>query len=78
MVFSLSNYSSKFPVDTLPITYWKARCGKLLILLLAFKLIAAAISACAFLGVGIGVGLIFGSLVQTLGRNPTQQHELVR
>jgi len=48
------------------------------ILLLAFKLIAAAISSIAFLGVGIGVGLIFGSLVYSIGRNPTQQQELTR
>ena len=47
-------------------------------LILGFKLVASAISCSAFIGVGIGVGLIFASLVHSISRNPSQQHELTR
>ena len=35
------------------------------------KLIAAAIALMPFLGVGIGLGLIFSSYNEAIGRNPT-------
>ncbi|MCP4990330.1 MAG: hypothetical protein GY928_31125 [Colwellia sp.] len=47
-------------------------------LILGFKLVASAITCCAFIGVGVGVGLIFASLVYSISRNPSQQHELTR
>ena len=37
--------------------------ARYLILVLGAKLIAGAISSCAFIGVAVGVGLIFSSLV---------------
>ena len=36
----------------------------------AIKLLAAAIALTPIIGVGIGLGLIFGSYMQALGRNP--------
>ena len=47
-------------------------------LVLGFKLIAGAISSSAFIGVAIGVGLIFASLVYSIARNPSQRDELLR
>ena len=47
-------------------------------IVLGFKLVASSITACSFIGVGIGVGLIFASLVYSIGKNPSQQHELTR
>ena len=48
------------------------------ILLLGFKLLAGALSSCAFIGVAIGVGLVFASLVYSIARNPAQKNELLR
>ena len=48
------------------------------LLILGFKLVAASITACAFIGVSIGVGLIFGSLVYSISRNPAIVFELTR
>ncbi len=48
------------------------------VLILGFKLIAASITACAFIGVSIGVGFIFGSLVYSISRNPALIVELTR
>jgi len=45
---------------------------------LGFKLVAGAIAAGAFIGVAIGVGLIFASFVYSLGRNPSLRDELLR
>ena len=45
---------------------------------MGFKLIAAAIASCAFIGVAIGVGLTQASLVISIGRNPSQRDELLR
>jgi len=47
-------------------------------LVLGFQLIAGAIATCAFIGVAIGVGIVFGSLVYSLARNPSQRDEIVR
>ena len=38
--------------------------------MLGFKLLAGALSSCAFIGVAIGVGLVFASLVYSIARNP--------
>ena len=48
------------------------------ILLMGFRLIAGAIASCAFIGVAVGVGLIYGSLLVSIGRNPSQRDELLR
>ena len=45
---------------------------------MGFKLIAGAIASSAFIGVAIGVGLTYGSLVVSIGRNPSQRDELLR
>ena len=45
---------------------------------IGFKLVAGAIASNAFTGVAIGVGLIFGSLVFSISRNPSLIDELVR
>ena len=47
-------------------------------LVLGFKLVAGAIASCAFIGVAVGVGLIFASLVYSIARNPSQRDELLR
>ena len=47
-------------------------------LVLGFKLVAGAIASCAFIGVAVGVGLIFASLVYSIARNPAQKNELLR
>ena len=39
---------------------------------------AGAIANCAFLGVAVGVGIIYGSLLISIGRNPSQRDELIR
>lgn len=36
----------------------------------AAKMIGAGISVIAILGVGVGLGLIFSSLINVIGRNP--------
>ena len=46
--------------------------------MLGFKLLAGALSSCAFIGVAIGVGLVFASLVYSIARNPSQRDELLR
>ena len=48
------------------------------ILLMGFKLMAGAVANCAFLGVAVGVGIIYGSLLISIGRNPSQRDELMR
>lgn len=48
------------------------------ILVLGFKLLAGALASCAFIGVAVGVGLIFASLVYSIARNPSQREELLR
>ena len=45
---------------------------------MAAKLIAASISSCAFIGVAVGVGLIFSSLVYSIARSPAQRDDLLR
>ena len=47
-------------------------------LVLGFKLVAGAIASSAFIGVAVGVGLIFASLVYSIARNPSQREELLR
>ena len=42
-------------------------------LVLGFKLVAGAIASCAFIGVAVGVGLIFASLVYSIARNPAKK-----
>ena len=46
--------------------------------MLGFKLIAGALASSAWIGVAIGVGLTYGSLLISIGRNPSQRDELVR
>ena len=45
---------------------------------MGFKLMAGAVANCAFLGVAVGVGIIYGSLLISIGRNPSQRDELIR
>ena len=45
---------------------------------MGFKLMAGAVANCAFLGVAVGVGIIYGSLLISIGRNPSQRDELLR
>ena len=49
-----------------------------MLLVIGFKLVAAAIASNAFTGVAIGVGFIFASLVYSISRNPSQRDELLR
>ena len=41
-----------------------------LLLLMGFKLMAGAVASCALIGVAVGVGIIYGSLLISIGRNP--------
>ena len=43
----------------------------------AAKLIGAGISVIALLGVGIGLGNLFSSLIQSIARNPSAKNELM-
>lgn len=45
-------------------------------LLLPAKAVGAGLSTIALLGVGIGIGTIFSSLMASLARNPFQQKQL--
>jgi len=48
------------------------------LLLMGFKLMAGAVASCALIGVAVGVGIIYGSLLISIGRNPSQRDELLR
>ena len=39
---------------------------------------AGAVASCALIGVAVGVGIIYGSLLISIGRNPSQRDELLR
>jgi F-type H+-transporting ATPase subunit c len=43
-----------------------------------FKLIGAGLATIGLVGAGAGVGIVFGSLVQALARNPQQEQLLFR
>ena len=58
------------------VIWWIDKVNKLLVI--GFKLVAAAIASNAFTGVAIGVGFIFASLVYSISRNPSQRDELLR
>ena len=45
------------------------------ILLMGFKLMAGAVASCAFIGVAVGVGIIYGSLLISIGRNLAVNHD---
>ncbi len=45
-------------------------------MLMAAKLIGAGLSCIALGGAAIGVGIIFGALIQGISRNPSQRQEL--
>ena len=47
-------------------------------MIVAAKLIGAAISTIALAGVGIGIGNIFSSLLIAVSRNPNEKDELFR
>lgn len=42
------------------------------------KLIGAGLATISLAGAGVGVGVVFGSLVSALSRNPSQKAELFR
>jgi F0F1-type ATP synthase membrane subunit c/vacuolar-type H+-ATPase subunit K len=42
------------------------------------KLIGAGLATIPLLGVGIGIGIIFSSLVSGVARNPSEKNELFR
>jgi F-type H+-transporting ATPase subunit c len=43
---------------------------------LAAKMIGAGLAMIALLGVGIGVGNIFSSLISSIGRNPSAKNDI--
>ena len=45
------------------------------LLLMGFKLMAGAVASCALIGVAVGVGIIYGSLLISIGRNPLVYQE---
>ena len=59
------------PIEEIFISTW-------LLLLMGFKLMAGAVASCALIGVAVGVGIIYGSLLISIGRNPSQRDELLR
>ena len=62
------------------ITKWRTpgTCNFISLLLMGFKLMAGAVASCALIGVAVGVGIIYGSLLISIGRNPSQRDELLR
>ena len=56
----------------------KAKVRQFILLLMGFKLMAGAVASCALIGVAVGVGIIYGSLLISIGRNPSQRDELLR
>ncbi len=50
----------------------------LFFMVVAAKLIGAAISTIALAGVGVGIGNIFSSLLIAVSRNPNEKDELFR
>lgn len=40
-------------------------------MLLEFKMIGAGLATIALAGVGVGIGIIFGNLLQAVSRNPS-------
>ena len=47
-------------------------------MVVAAKLIGAGLSTIALAGVGVGIGLVFSSLVLGVARNPNEKDELFR
>lgn len=45
-------------------------------MLQASKFLAAGLSTISILGSGVGIGIVFGSLILAVGRNPYLQKEL--
>ena len=48
------------------------------IILLGFRYLASSIPLIVFIGVGIGVGLIFSMLLNSIARNPLILNNLIR
>ena len=40
---------------------------------MGFKLMAGAVASCALIGVAVGVGIIYGSLLISIGRKPPRR-----
>jgi F0F1-type ATP synthase membrane subunit c/vacuolar-type H+-ATPase subunit K len=47
-------------------------------MLLAAKLIGAGLATIGLAGAGVGIGTVFGGLVQGVARNPSAKEELFR
>ena len=47
-------------------------------MVVAAKLIGAGLATIALAGVGVGIGLVFASLVSAVARNPNEKDELFR
>lgn len=47
-------------------------------LIQAFKLLGAGCATIGLVGAGAGVGIVFGSLIQGVARNPQQEQKLFR
>jgi len=43
-----------------------------------FKLLGAGLATIGLVGAGAGVGIVFGSLIQAVARNPQQEQNLFR
>lgn len=48
------------------------------ILLEGLRLVGAGLATIGLVGAGAGVGIVFGSLVQAIARNPQQEQRLFR
>jgi F-type H+-transporting ATPase subunit c len=46
--------------------------------LLGAKLLAAGLATIGLIGAGAGVGIVFGSLIQAIARNPQQEQRSFR
>ena len=55
---------------------WKIKYR--LMILLGFRYLASSIPLIVFAGVGVGVGLIFSMLLNSMARNPLISNNLVR
>ena len=44
----------------------------------SFKVLGAGLATIGLVGAGAGVGIVFGSLIQAVARNPQQEQKLFR
>lgn len=72
----IKNLSAKLKLKYRFLTRLKTKFIDLMVI--AAKLIGAGLSTIALAGVGVGIGLVFASLITGVARNPNEKDELFR